>query len=834
MIVRLALNLLFKYFKNGQLNVLILAMIVAVASVSAIGIFSERFTKSMSKQSNQLLAADRLVSGSKPIDKNWKTIANNIDKDFEFSNIIEFNSMVQNEDSTLRQLSNVKAVDDSYPLRGQIGVSDIAFTDGKLVNNGPKLGEVWLSSRVMASLNVNLGDQIKIGVSYFTFTKIVTSTPDDNLSIFTGGNTLINLNDVEKTQTLKPGSRARYKWLINGDDKTLKELEIALEEKLSEHYRWRAIEVNTNGENASESVSETLKQATDFFMLMGALVVALAAIAIAMASNRFAKQQVQSVALFKTLGLTPNQISTLYLIQLALIALVTISLALVIGFVSHQIFVTILVDILPNNLPNAGLLPYLKGAATGLICLFAFAFPAIYKLKNISPLQILRDIQVLDTSLYIRGLISISAVVCLLWIFTQNLLLSAGFLVVFIVTAIVLFLIIIVAIWGVQKISHKLPHTISLGLTQLVQQKMANSLQIMMFSLVLTLLFTSGLIRSSLIQDWQAALPVDADNYFVYNMFEDEKDGLIKWQQKNEIKSNEMFPIILGRLVQLNDQKIEDIEALKNKGEYSRELNLSWSMHFADTNKIVAGEAFNPNEINQLLVSIEKEWADGAGIKVGDNMNFLISGVEMQAKVSSLREVDWQSMKPNFYALFNQPIFDGIGAVYLTSFFIEQDKKIELVELMQKYPTFALIELDATIKQIQNIIGQVSLAIEFILLLVLIAGFLVLLAAVQSSLDIRIHQATIMRAFGASKKTILGSLWVEFLSLGLLSGILAIVGSEALINILQYFLFNQASGLHIPLWFVSPILGAIVIACLGYLFTRKVVNTSVLSVLRSL
>ncbi|BCE00363.1 ABC transporter permease [Marinicellulosiphila megalodicopiae] len=833
MIVRLAFNLLYKYLKNGQLNVLLFAMLIAVASVSAIGIFAERFTQAMSKQSNQLLAADRLVSGSQPIDESWEGVASQISSDFKYSNIIEFNAMVQTQDSSFLELSNIKAVDNKYPLRGQIGVSQNAFGETTLVNQGPNPGEVWLSSRVMASLRVQLGDTIKIGETVFEFTQILNSTPDDNLSILSGGNTLIHLDDVPKTQALKPGSRARYKWLINGDDQALEALEKALEEKLNEHYRWR--EIKSDGENAGESVSDTLKQATDFFMLMGALVVALAAIAIAMASNRFAKQQIQSVALFKTLGLTPNQISNLYLIQLAIIATVTICIALVLGYVVHQVFITILADVLPRNLPGASALPFIQGALTGLICLFAFAFPAIYNLKNISPLQILRDIQIMSLSLYVRVGISMLAVCSLLWMFTQNLILSAGFLGVFLITACVLWVIVWLLIKGIQALSGKLPHIISLGLNQLVQQRLANSLQIMMFSLVLTLLFTSGLIRSSLIGDWQQSLPKNADNFFVYDMFEDETQGFLEWQQRHDIKSNEMFPIIRGRVIQINDQTLKEIFKDEPSREFSRELNLSWTQKFSDTNTIVAGKAFNEVENDgQLFVSIEKDWADGAGIVVGDTMLFSISGIELQAIVSSIRTVDWQSMKPNFYALFNQPIFEGIGAVYLTSFYMPNNKKVNLVELMQTYPTFTLIDLDGSIKQIQTIISQVSLAIEFILLLVLIAGFLVLLAAVQSSLDLRIHQATIMRAFGASKKIILGSLWVEFLALGLLSGLLAIITSEALINILQNLLFNKPGGLHVTLWFVSPIFGALVIACLGYVFTRKVVKTSVLQILRSI
>ena len=226
--------------------------------------------------------------------------------------------------------------------------------------------------------------------------------------------------------------------------------------------------------------------------------------------------------------------------------------------------------------------------------------------------------------------------------------------------------------------------------------------------------------------------------------------------------------------------------------------------------------------------------ADELGIKVGDQVQFSIGGLDLKATVASLREVNWQSLQPNFYVIFDQPLFDGIGASYLTSFYLPAGQQPALVSLLQQYPTFSLVELERTIKQVQEIIAQVSLAIEFILLLVLLAGFLVLMASVQASIDARLHHNAIIRSFGASKRLITGSLWVEFSLLGLLAGLIAVLCSQALLIALQTWLFKQPVNLHLPILLIGPILAALLIACLGYLFTKKVTQTAPLQVLRNL
>ena len=687
----LAFKFFIQHLRAGQLNILLLAMVIATSSVFAIGLFTDRLNSAIKRQANQVLAADVQIVGSKPINSDWIQSSNAPRQE---SFITEFNAMVQ-FDSQLR-MTSIKAVDLNYPLIGSIGISEEAFVESEVVQQGPLPGNIWLSSRLVAALGLNIGDQVTVGEAQFNFEKVLLSAPDETFSVYASDAALLNLQDLERTQVLKPGSRARYKWLIAAEKPVLEQLKQDLTPLLGEHHRWRDVA------SRNENIDSTLANAENFFQLVAALALILAAIALVMAATRFSKQHTQSVALLKTLGLTPNAILGLFLWQLTFIAVLSVSVGLFLGSLIHEVLFWLLADLLPATIPSASMQPFINAIVTAFVSLFAFAGPNFFALKQVAPIRILRDMAVPLLAIKSKLAVAITALVAILWMLTANLTLTVLFLLASVLLAL--------GLWALAQFLIKLlvlpmaryPNFVALGVKNLARQGLSNGLQMMMFSFALMLLFTLYLVRTSLVNDWQASIPEQTDNYFLFNVFSEEIPAFQQWQQDNEVAEKPLYPMIRGRLQAVNSNSIEQlVEGKARSRDLTREINLTWSQQLPNSNTVTAGQwwqASTSNELDEansndalsaetenlstdILASIEQDWAQELGIQVGDQLFFSVGGLDLTVQVASLREVNWQSLQPNFYVIFDQPIFDGIGASYLTSFLLASRQATSISDL---------------------------------------------------------------------------------------------------------------------------------------------------------
>ncbi|GLS24656.1 ABC transporter permease [Marinibactrum halimedae] len=827
----LSSKLLWRNWRSGELRILAGALALAVAVVAAIAVFAERLDKSLERQSGSYLAADQVVSSRFEIPSEW--LGQETSMGLKSSQLAVFSSMVFSGDEMI--LASVKAVSPGYPLRGELEVSDEAFAMGdqvRLAQGIPNPGDVWVDSRLLPMMDLSLGDTLAIGNADFTIRQVVIREPDGSSGFgIMGPRVMMNRADLASTGVIQPGSRVVYRWLLAGDEAELKAFNEWIEPKLGDHYRLENIR------DSQQNIGQALDRATRFLMLSGMIGVLLAAVAIAIAAQQFGQRHTDQVALLKSLGASATQVRQLYALQMLLLGIGASVVGLGIGELLQHGIMGAVDSLIEVELVAAGITPYITGLFTGVVCLIFFALPPLWHLPGVPPLKVLRREMSIDhVSTWARGLLGVGAVIALIWLYSGDVQLTAsmvgGMGVVLGVGA--------VAALGLLRSGRHLAGRAGsiwrLAMANLDRHRSQSITQIMVFGCALMLLMVLFQVRTSLIDEWRLQLPEDAPNHFVMNIAPYEKETVQSLFTENTLGTNPMYPMVLGRVKARNDYVFTDDDRDKTPGALRREVNLSWAEAMAPDNELVSGQWWDEWRSQSGLpgVSVEQDTARNLSLDVGDVVTYSIGGLELQAEVSSIRTVDWNSMSPNFFFLFSPGALDAFSPNYLTSVFIPVEQKGFINRLLREYPTIVVIEVDRIIERIRTIIDQVSSGIELVLWLVLVGGVLVLVAAVNASMSARQQESGLLRALGSPSSLILGSIWLEFSSLGLFAGILATLGAETLLMALQAFVFDQPVTPHVLLWFTGPILGMIFIGALGVLACRKTVSVPPGQVLREL
>jgi putative ABC transport system permease protein len=853
-LMRVALRLLWRDWRGGELRLLLLAMVMAVTSVSGIALFTDRLERALVQESATMLAADRVLSGRQMPPREWLDEA--AGRGLATAEVQAFASMVFSDQGNL--LVAAKAVSDAYPLRGELQVADQPFGAAYTDNEGPARGEVWVESRVLPSLGIDIGDTLYLGDGEFVVSRVLVQEPDrqqGGMMDNAGPRVLMNLDDVPATNIVQPGSRVSYRYLFAGELPVLDVFADWVREQSDGDFRLRDVR------DESQEVSEALARGESFLLLGSLFAVLLAGIAIALTARRYSERHFDYAAILKTLGCTSNQISAIYFGILLSLLLIAVVVGSVLGWLVHEGILMLLQSVIPITLPDASFTPFWLGALTACICLFAFAMPPLLALKHTSPLRVLRKDLAdapLSTSLpYIFGIAG--ALVLILW-YSQDVLIS---------------LILIGAVAGVALVlsamSYLLLRTGSaagmragsawmLAMSAVRRRRRQSVLQVLVFSLTIMSLLTLALLRTDLINDWQAQLPEDTPNHFMMNISDSQVAGMQAYLQENQVEANPFYPMMSAGLLTVNgapaphpwddddedqgrstlteragaDEPDADASGQgEDRPQRIENRQVTWTAQLPPDNEVVAGTWWGDNN-SPGRVSVEQDYAERIGVELGDELVFRVNEQEVTAVVDNMRTVRWDNMQPNFFFIFSPGTLDHLGATYLSTLLLEGQDKLLLNDLLRQYPTIVVLEIDALIEQIQSIIAQVSSAIELIAALVLVAGALVLLSCVNATLDERFRENAILRTLGAGRKLIMTSLLIEFAFIGLLAGSIATVGAELSLYYLQSEVFQQTFSLHYWVWIAGPLAGTVIIAALGFTATRKVVNSSPLAVLRQL
>lgn len=875
-LLSLAARLLKRDWHGGELRLLSLALVMAVTSVTGIALFTDRLEKALLLESANMLAADRIVSGRGVLPA--EVLEEGKARGLRTAETLSFTSMAFSESGNL--LVAAKAVTDNYPLRGDVIIADAPFIRGTPIPSGPPPGEVWLESRALPALGIEVGDTVSVGEAELNVSKIIVTEPDrtgGGLVDNAGPRLMLHMDDVETTNVVQLGSRISYRYLFAHDDLELLD---EFEGWFRAQEEWRGRYYIRDIRDESEEVSEALERAESFLLLGSLFAVLLAGVAIALTAKRYSERHYDYVAILKTLGCTSAQISLIYFAIQSMLGVIAVLVGCVLGYLVHQGVFLLLQSVLIFTLPPAGFQPYVIGSLTAFVCLFAFALPPLLALRETPPLRVLRkDITQQKISANVPYLFGILGTVFLIYWYSEDLFLSSVLISAVAVIALFLSIVSYLFLRSSGSAGMKAGSAWLLAMTAARRRRKQNVLQVMVFSVTIMSLLILTLVRTDLIEEWQAQLPENTPNHFMMNITQDQIEGIQNFFADNGVESNPFYSLTSARVTRINgdlpNPREDDEDSLgggtltENARRDGAELNelgglnvspqsdappvlsgreastggrrvrgqlsrrqVTWAEELPDDNLVTAGTWWGMEPLPGY-VSIEEEYADWLDLELGDRIEFEVNRQIVAAEVSSFRSVRWDNMQPNFFVIFSPGTIDHLGATFLSTALMEREQKILLNDLIRLFPTVVIIEIDALIEQIQTIIAQVTSAIELISILVLICGALVLLSCVNASLDERFRENAILRTLGAGKKLILTSLLIEFASIGIVAGLIATIGAEVTLYYLQEQVFQQEFSPHYWVWAAGPLLGMLIIGGLGINSTRRVVHTSPLAVLRS-
>lgn len=775
------IRLIKRDLKNGELRFLSITLVLALFSFSSILFFTEGFRSTLLDKTGTLLGGDRIITSPVPIDPSMVEKASELN--LKMSESVVFLSMLLYQQDFA--LSEIKAVDANYPLKGTLQGSDTRIGNEHDIDDIPETGTVWLDSTLFDLLNLSINDTLKIGEAHFKVTRCLTFEPDRaGQGITIAPRALININDVDKTKVLQAGSLQTYKLAVTGAEKGLEIFDHFVTPKLTPVQ-------NLKKANSEQSFLENIFQQTTQYLTMVLLINTLiAGLAISQAMRQFCQKQKNSVALLRCFGASFRWIMQRYILEIVTIGLVFSTL----GFLLGALFFTLIKNYFVSyslKIDQVWAIPLWGSVMVVLALMLFFGLPPLLKLRNVSPLYILRK-----NGRQQPKSLGISKI--------------AGY------------------IFSVLSFFTKRNTAVKYGIANLFRYASQNGLQIAAFSLVMIGAFLLFLVHFDLMHRFQAQIPKEAPNFFAINIETIDVNPFEALLKDHHIQFQKVYPIIRARLLSINDEPVAMNETTTNKGQkrVPRLLNLSYTSTLPSENKIISGQFFSQKASEQTESSIEKGFADRLGIKLGDELTFQIGEKNIKTKVTSIRSVNWDSFYPNFFVLFPPVVLDDFPKTYMTSFYVPVEQHDVLKPLIEQFPSVNLIDISMLLKQAESLIHTISMAIQFLLLFSALLAIVMLFCSLYSHLDERKKDALLFRILGASKKTIFYCLITEYALIGLCSGVIASLAAYYIYIWLAASFFKLSVETAWQWLGLGPLIGVMFVGLLGWVGLRKVIQQS--------
>jgi putative ABC transport system permease protein len=669
-----------------------------------------------------------------------------------------------------------------------------------------------------------------VGAHEVTVTQVLDYRPDQGAGFSDLSATLmINLGDVPATELIQPGSRVSRAVLFAGEAGDVARLREYLRSNKKTGERLQAIE------DASPQIRASSDRAGRFLSLASLVSVLLAAVAVAMAARRYASRHLDSVALMKCMGASQGFVLRQTLVQLVCVAVLVTLAGTALGYLAQAGLAWLLRDLIRADLPAPGVSTAWLGLVTAVTILIGFALPPMLQLKRVPPARVLRrNLEPPPLRYAAVYLFAIGAVLALLYWLVRD-----AQLVTVVAAGIGgTFLALAVAGWLLVKALAPLRRGVGVawryGLANIARRGRDSVVQIVAFGLGLMVLLLLALVRNDLLEDWRGSLPAEAPNYFMINIRPDEGEAIGAFFRERGLPPTELVPLVRARLTAINDVPVDRIQfdSERGRGFVEREANLTWSRTLRDDNRLVSGRWWTDGDGGEARVSVEQEYAERLGLKLGDTVTYDVAGEPVSATVTSLREVRWDSFQPNFFMVFSPGVLDDVTGTLITSVHVRPGQRPALVDLVRQFPEVTIIDIDALLSQVRDVMDKAALAVQYVFLFTLAAGLMVLLAAVQATRDERRYESAMLRTLGASRSVVFQGIAAEFTALGLLSGLLAACGA----TVVGYFLAREVFNLkYAPdpwVWVVGVIGGALLVGIAGVLAARSVVTQPPVETLR--
>jgi putative ABC transport system permease protein len=813
--------------RSGEVIVLLAAVALAVAALTAVGFLTDRIGRAVARQANEVLAADLRLRSPEEIPAEWREAA--VRFGLDTAETQSFPSVVFAGQANA--LSTIMAVSETYPLRGRVRVADRLFGEEREVEGTPERGSVWADGALMARLGVDVGDLITLGEKEVRIDAVLTYRPDQSIGFASlAPSLLVNIDDISESGLINEGSRVGYALLVAGEESRVDAFYADVENRLPEEVRVR------NREDSSERASKAADRAQRFLSLTAVISLLLSAVAIAMSARRFAHRRMDTVALMKSLGASQRFVVTAASVQLILLGIVGVVIGSIVGFTVEELLTRMLKGMIQGDLPTVGLAPVGLASGAALILLVGFALPSLIQLRNTPPLRVLRhDAMPPPPSRLLVAGTSLLAVAVLLYQAIPDGRMLAIVLGGMLIVAAALYLAgrLLVALMGRWRGGVGIAWRY--GLANVARRGRDSAVQVVAFGLGLTVLLLLSFVRTDLLEGWRQSLSEDAPNHFLINIQPEERGSIAEIFQSEGIAAPQFVPLVRARMTEINGESVKTRRYPVPDGEWmaNREANLTWADEMSSSNELVDGEWWEPGYDGEPLVSVEEEAAMEMGLELGDRLRFLVAGQEVEAKVTSFREVNWDSFQPNFFLLLSPGSLDGYPTTFVSSLQVEDEQQGVLLRLVRAHPSVSVIDLGAILEQVQSIVSKASLAVQAVFVFTLAAGIVVLFAAVQSTIDERRFESAMLRALGVRRRTVLSGVLTEFAALGFAAGLLASIGASILAAVIADQLFDLGYSFNPMLW-TGGLGGGIVLVCLsGYVAARGAINAPPADVLRA-
>lgn len=809
-LVRLAARMTARDWRAGELTMLLLALVLAVAALASVGFLADRLDRGLERDARRMIAADFIVRADHPVDPMFAHEAQSLALATATTTI--FPSMVaadggrgpstaQPSTQPATRLAAIKAVSAGYPLRGALRIASAPGAPDREAKGIPPPGTVWVDDELLDALKLHVGSTVKVGERTFTVDAIITRELDRGFSFVNfSPRLMMRADELAATGLIGYGSRVTYRLLVAGADPAVARFATWARERVESgsEGRMRGVALESLHDGQPQ-VRETLDRARHFLTLVSLLTALLAAVAIAMAAHRYTRRHLDSCAAMRCLGASQRTLRALYILEFAGLGLVGGAIGVALGYAGHLALLAWLGSLIDVVLPYPGPLPALEGIAAGLVLLLGFALPPLLPLTHVPPVRVLRREwgDAGRTAWFAYG-VGIALFAGLLVIAAGELklggIVAGGFAIGLLAFACVARL----ALWCAARVSRseRFGGGVRAGvgwryaLASLERRPGASALQITALAIGLMCLLLIAMTRNDLIDGWRKSTPPDAPNEFLIDIQPDQRDSVAAWLRTHGIEDVELEPMVRGRLISINGKPVDpaQFKSADARRLVDREFNLSYTTQLPSDNRITAGAWYGDTTEPQL--SIEAGLAKLIGVKVGDVLKFDVTGLEVSAPVTSVRKLDWGSFKVNFFVLMPPALLSDFPATYITSFHLPPTQRSVVDGLVAKYPNVTAIDIAPILAQIQRVLEQVIGAVQFLFLFTLVAGVLVLYAALAGTRDERMRESALLRALGASREQVRAVQVAEFITVGALAGLMAAVGAMAVGSVLATHVFN--------------------------------------------
>jgi putative ABC transport system permease protein len=810
-------------FRHGELATLAAALVLAVAALAAVATLANRVERAIVASAAELIGGDLALVSTRALPAEFTTEAKQ--RGLGMTGLADFPSVVFAQDKS--RLVDIRAADNEYPLRGVLSVRGAGGAEH--VAHAPAPGSVYADHDALVALGVGAGANLQLGGRDFAIAGEIAKSPDGGEIFRLAPRVIMNIADAEAIGLLGPGSRIRHRLLLAGDAGAIDAYAAWAKPRLPAGAEIRTVE------DAQQNLRTAFERGESFLRLAALLAALLSGIAVALAAQRFARRKIEEVALLRCLGASRSEILAALILEIALLALPACLIGLALGLALQEVVFVFARDLLPGAVPGLPAGPPLAAFAVGVAVLFGFALPPLLRLRDVEPMRVFRrDLgkrpRRFDALYLLPFAVGAALIAFEAEDFRLALTLAAGFAGVALAT----WLLGVILLRLLRTGGRRLPGALRFGLANLTRRRALSLLQAGALALSLTALAVLAVIAPSLLARWRAELAPDTPNYFLINLQEQQRDAMGQRLRALDATNLNVLPLAVGKLIAINGTapKAEDYEDRRAANWINGEMRLSWSDTLPPANKLISGRWFGDGGTGAGL-SVDTMWVEMFHLKLGDTLTLRIGERDISAPITSIRLVDWDSFRVNFFLMLDPASGSGLAHSYIASFHLPPTNATQLAALSRDYSNVSMIDINAILDRVRDIIDRVGRAAGWVLGFSVAAGLLVLLAALAATADERRFEVALLRTLGAHGRQLSIAVLGEFVALGVLAGLIAAIGAGGIGIALARGVFKLDNYWPPVMPLISLIVAAAaLVAVAGWIGTLRIARTPPIAILR--